>query len=139
MARVGRLAGALLVESDGAYYLVGHLKEPLDFATAGFMRPADLDVRAPRGVRLEATGAPVLAAPWLEIAREGDALVRLLAARLIVERTGTVSERLWRLVTVSDPGDPTSRPATDAVVASWLADCPDPVWNIVRDAVLRCA
>ena len=59
--------------------------------------------------------------------------------RLIVERTGTVSERLWRLITVEDPGDPTSPPKAEIVDARWLTTLPDAIWQIVRDAVLRCA
>ena len=34
MARVGRLAGAILVESEKNYFLVGDLKQPCDFAAA---------------------------------------------------------------------------------------------------------
>lgn len=134
-ARVGRLAGALLVETGGAWFLVGHLKTPCDFVAAGFAPPADLDARAPTGIRLEAIGAPQLAAPWLSLAIDGDAAVPLCARRLVIERTGLVSERLWRLVTETG-GDPD---ATGAIGARWLGEVPDEVWAIVRDAVLRCA
>ena len=36
MTRIGRLAGSLLVEASGAWYLVGHLKQPCDFAAEIF-------------------------------------------------------------------------------------------------------
>lgn len=128
MTRVGRLAGALLVETGGSWFLVGHLKQPCDFATAGFTPPVDVDARAPTGIRLEPLGAPTMAAPWIELAAEGDTVVPLCASRFLIERTGLVSERLWRLVTDGNRID-----------ARWLGDVPDHVWGVVRDAVLRCA
>jgi hypothetical protein len=131
MARIGRLAGALLVEHSGAYHLVGQLKEPCDFAAAGLARPEDLDARAARGVALEAIGPVRLAAPWLEVDLAGDALISLLAERLIVARTGLASERLWNLISHEQPG-----PAIDA---RWVTATPPHVWALVRDAVLRCA
>jgi hypothetical protein len=137
MARVGRLAGSLLVEHGGAWFLAGHLKQPLDFAQAGFQKPTDLEERAPRGVRLEVTGSPSLGNHVVVENRED--LVEVLVQRLIVERTGTVSERLWRLITVEDPGDPTSPPKGEEIDARWLTTLPDAIWQIVRDSVLRCA
>ena len=137
MARVGRLAGSLLVEHGDAWFLLGHLKQPLDFAKAGFQKPADLEARAPRGVLLEVTGSPSLG-PHL-VVDDRDDLVEVLVDRLIVERTGTVSERLWRLVTVRDPADPTSPPKAEVIDARWLTTLPDAIWQIVRDSVLRCA
>ncbi|MBZ0234695.1 MAG: precorrin-3B C(17)-methyltransferase [Deltaproteobacteria bacterium] len=131
MTRIGRLAGALLVETGGAWFLVGHLKQPCDFAAAGFAPPLDLDARAPTGVRLEPIAAVSMPRPWLELALEGEAVVPLCARRLLVERTGLVSERLWRLVTeTSETSDGDAR---------WLGEVPDAVWAIVRDAVLRCS
>jgi hypothetical protein len=131
MARIGRLAGALLIESEGAWHLVGHLKQPCDFAAAGFARPDDVDARAPAGIRLEVHGAPRLAPPWLVLPVDGEAVVPLAAARLLVERTGLVSERLWRMI-----GDGASGEAIDA---RWLGEMPAHVWDLVRDAVLRCS
>jgi len=137
MAKIGRLAGSLLVEHNGAWFLLGHLKQPLDFAAAGFQKPTDLDQRAPRGVLLEITGTPSLGNHI--VVDDRDDLVEMLVNRLIVERTGTVSERLWRLITVEDPTDPTSPPKGDAIDARWLTTLPDAIWQIVRDSVLRCA
>lgn len=128
MTRVGRLAGALLVETRGSWFLVGHLKQPCDFAAAGFTPPVDVDTRAPTGIRLEPSGTPAMAAPWIELAVEGDTVVPLCASRFLIERTGLVSERLWRLVTDGDRID-----------ARWLGEVPDQVWDVVRDAVLRCS
>jgi hypothetical protein len=52
--------------------------------------------------------------------------------RKVVINTGLVSERLWRLVAEGHDG-------RSPIAARWLGDLPDPVWSIVRDAVLRCA
>jgi hypothetical protein len=126
MARVGRLAGALLVETDGAYFLVGQTKEPCDFAAAGLARHA-IDAPVRPYVALAVTGPVHLGAPWIEMAVEGELLARLLGERLLIERNGSVSERLWRLVL--DSGHD----------ARWLGEIPAAVWAIVRDTVLRCS
>ena len=131
MARVGRLAGALLVETGGGYHLVGHLKQPCDFAAAGLARPDDLDARAPTGVAVEAIGPVRLAAPWLVLDLEGAPLIRLLAERLVIARTGLVSERVWRLVTHEHADEP--------VDARWLGALPAHVWGVIAESLLRCA
>lgn len=112
MARVGRLGGALLVETGGAWHVVGHFKEPCEL-------PA----------------APVLAPPWLAIDLEGEPLLAMLRARLVIERTGGVSERLWRLVTHA----PEASASILSIDARWLAATPAHVWEVVKDAVLRCS
>ena len=43
MARVGRLAGALLAETEGRYFLVGNTKEPCDFRALGVEPPPEID------------------------------------------------------------------------------------------------
>lgn len=137
MARVGRLAGAILAESSGQYFLVGNTKEPCDFAAAGFVAPATIDALASPYICLSVTKPVAIPAPWLEADVEGEALPRLLAQRFLVERNGSVSERLWRLVT--DP-EGTGQPAkAGSIDARWLAALPTPVWQIVRDTVLRCS
>ena len=149
MARVGRLAGAILAETSGDYYLVGNPKQPCDWRAAGFERPIEIDARVAPVVRLARCGAPALAAPVLELDVEGEPLARLLADAFVIARTGSVSERLWRLVIgqfddadaadVADGADDandTHRPAV--IAARWLGEIPPAVWRIVRDTVLRC-
>jgi len=68
---------------------------------------------------------------------EGEALARVLAERFIITRNGSVSERLWRLVIQCGRVDDEDTPA-GAVDARWLGAMPAPMWQIVRDAVLRC-
>jgi hypothetical protein len=151
MARVGRLAGAILAETGGDHFLIGNPKQPCDWRAAGFEPPGELDARVRPVVRLTRCGTPVLAAPVLvlelelELEIEGEPLARLLADRLVIARTGSVSERLWRLVIgrsdeldeVHAPGAPDA-PAPATVPARWLGELPAAIWQIVRDTVLRC-
>jgi hypothetical protein len=132
VARVARLAGALLAETEGAYFLVGDLKEPCDFERAGFAAPGPIDVRARPYVRLTPARRIELGAPRILLAQEGEPLARLLAERLLIERNGSVSERLWRLLLHAHEG-------AAEVPAAWLGEVPQPVWRIVRDAVLKCS
>lgn len=141
MSRVGRLAGALVVETGGAYYLVGNPKVPCDWRAHGFEPPGELDARVRPVVPLQriAAGEPALApgAPQLTLEIEGDAVPQLLAAQLVIPRTGSVSERLWRLVI--GESDESDAPIPDVIDARWLAELPPAIWSIVRDAVLRCS
>jgi hypothetical protein len=132
MARVGRLSGALLVHTGMQYFLVGHTKLPCDWAAAGFEPPGDTTARP--YMPLCPVRAVEIAPPCLTLELEGEALAQLLAERLVVARTGSVSERLWKLIT-NQIDDALPKDVTDA---RWLAEMPLPIWRIVGDAVLRC-
>ena len=85
-------------------------------------------------------GALAVPGPWLDLSGVDCApeeLARRLAQRFLVERNGSVSDRLWRTVMREAPeGD---GPPPDAVVdGRWLAETPAHVWQIVRETVLRC-
>jgi hypothetical protein len=121
MARVGRIAGSLLLETDGHWFLVGNPKEPCDLIEGNLEAPY---VRALSVEGFELSGT------WLIVEGEGETLARELAHRLVIERNGSVSERLWRLVTDGKEGE------TDA---RWLTAMPLRVWQVVRDTVLRCS
>ncbi len=136
MARVGRLAGALLAATGAEFYLVGNTKEPCDFEAAGFECPGEIDALERRYVKLAPRRAVELATPYLRLELEGEALAALLAERLLIERNASVSDRLWRLLI--DPNGQGELPEDEAVDARWLAEIPAPVWMIVRDTVLRC-
>jgi hypothetical protein len=137
MSRVGRLAGALLAETLGEYFLVGNLKRPCDFAAAGFERPAqEIDALARPYVRLARAGALAVPGPWLALNLEGEPLVRALAERLLIERNGSVSDRLWRLILSPDPD---ADPPPDTVIdARWLGEVPVHLWRLVRESILKC-
>jgi len=135
MALIGRLAGALVAETGGHFYLVGNTKEPCDWKAAGFVAPAQVDAVVRPYIVLANGGAARVAGLRARVDVEGEPLARLLADRLLIRRNGSVSERLWRLI-VSPGGEP---PREDAEVdARWLGEVPGPVWEIVRDTVLRC-
>jgi hypothetical protein len=139
MGRAYRLAGAVVAETgDGAYYLVGNTKQPCDWRALGFETPIEVDASKRTFVRLARAGEVTLAGPFLELGLEGEDLPRALADRFLIERNGSVSERLWRLVVgMGNPdADPPSGDA--AVDARWLGAMPTAVWQIVRDTVLRC-
>jgi len=141
MARVGRLAGAILAESRADYYLVGQTKVPCDWAKIGFQPPGGIEApRRPfvRLVRLASAGEVQLGSPYLTLSLEGDDLAAVLAARLIVERNGSVSERLWRLVVYGEV-DGDGGPPEPVIDARWLGEIPQAVWQVVRDTVLRCS
>jgi hypothetical protein len=149
MAKVGRLAGALLAQTQGRYFLVGNPRRPCDWAAAGFVAPGELDALARPFVELEldALEAPRVDGPFLRIGLEGEPLLRRLTYMFVIERN--VSDRLWRLVLHDDlhddpQGDPSADldragPDVDAVIdARWLGELPPSVWRIVRDSVLKC-
>jgi hypothetical protein len=137
VSRVGRLAGALLAETGEQYFLVGNLKRPCDFAAAGFEKPAvEVDAMARPYLALQRSGALAVPGPWLTLTLEGEPLPRALAERLVIERTGSVSDRLWRLIVSSDPD---AEVPPDAVIdARWLGEIPSHLWRIVRETVLKC-
>lgn len=131
MALVSRLAGALLAETCGAFYLVGDLKEPCDFEAAGFDPPPTIPGHDQPFIELVPRRAIALAPPLLRLGLEGPALAQLLFDRLVIERNGSVSNRLWRLVTQGSEAGQIDVP--------WFAEMPSTVWNIVREGVLKCS
>ena len=136
MARVGRLAGALLAETGGEFFLVGNTKEPCDFEAAGFESPGEIDALQRSYIRLMPRREVEVAKPYLTLDLEGEALAALLAERLLIERNASVSDRLWRLLI--DPSGEEELTGGERVDARWLAEIPAPIWGIVRDTVLRC-
>jgi hypothetical protein len=135
MARVGRIAGALLVETGGEHYLVGNTKMPCDWEGHGFERPEEIDATRRPYVALRRSGTVEVGVPHLVVDLEGEELARELARRMLVERNGSVSERLWRLAIGADGVDD---PPAGPVAARWLVEMPEPIWRMVRDSVLRC-
>jgi hypothetical protein len=116
MARVGRCFGSIVVEGR---WLVGNPKEPCPLV--------DGNLAPPWVQRVEA--AP-LGDTVLIVDGEPEAVARLMAARFVIDRNGSVSERLWRVVTEGRTGE---------LACGWLGEVPQPVWQIVRDTVLRCS
>ncbi|XXR48622.1 precorrin-3B C(17)-methyltransferase [Sorangium sp. So ce381] len=140
MARVGRLGGAILAETQGAYYLIGNTKAPCDFRAAGFEPPDEASLVKGSYVRLKPlrdASEIEVAPPVLLLDVEGEELAKKLVHRFVIDRNGSVSERLWRLVySHDDPLDDTEAPVERD--ARWLGGIPEPIWQLVRDNVLRC-
>ncbi len=134
MARVGRLAGALLAETQGEYFLVGDLKEPCEFEKEGFQSPGERNPLEQPYVKLTALRPVELRPPFLQMEVEGQALAQLLTERLVIARNGSVSERIWRMLVQSANGS-----GAGGVSARWLAEIPLSVWQIVKDNVLKCS
>jgi hypothetical protein len=127
---VGRLAGAIVAQTEDVFYLVGDTKEPCDFAAHGFAPPPpDRSPVAQPYVAIEVVDAVRPLQAGFDVDLEGEALAQMLAHRFLIRRNGSVSERLWNVVT--EHHDP-------AEVATWLHAMPASVWDIVRDTVLRC-
>lgn len=136
MAQVARMDGALIAHTGSHYYLVGNLKRPCDFEAHGFEPPAqEIDALARPYIELTRARAVAMATPNIVVPLEGEALAQLLAERLLIDRNGSVSDRLWRLV-LGESDEHPQVPATQD--AHWFTETPDRVWNIVRDSVLRC-
>lgn len=137
-ARITRLAGAILLETGETYFLIGNTKEPCNWAEAGFLAPEKIDaVHHPflplTPVRAVQVGAPCIR---MECGIPPAGLAELIAARFVIARNGSVSDRLWRLVTGET--DLTASGHKQDIDGTWLAALPDSIWGIVRDAVLRC-
>jgi hypothetical protein len=139
MARVGRLAGGLLLETtlagSPAWFLVGDTKVPCDWLAAGFDPPRQRDVVRERFIQLEVRGTPTLLGTTLAVAFEGIEAAQALAERLTVSRNGSVSERLWHLILGEDEIE---QPSGRTVDCAWLCEMPSAVWDVVREAVLKC-
>jgi hypothetical protein len=121
MARIGRYAGSIVVEHEGKQILVGNPKEPCAVADT-LAEPWTL----PLADELPLSGC-VLTVEHDDLA----ALARLVADKLVIARNGSVSERLWRVVT--------NQQASGELRAQWLVEIPQPVWNLVREAMLKCS
>lgn len=136
MALVGRLAGAILAETEGQFFLVGNPKEPCDFAAVGFEPPGVINALERPFVRLSPCRSVQVPQPYVTVGVEGEALARLLVDRFVIPRNGSVSDRLWRLVT--DPKQENRAVLDGSIDARWLGEIPTEIWQIVRETVLKC-
>jgi len=137
MAMVGRLGGAILAQTADRYFLVGDLKEPVDFAAHGFINPGERDVKVQPYVELKRNSEAFDWSPPLMVMElDGEALAAKLASLFVIRRNGSISERLWSLVSEHSSLEPSA--GREVTNARWLGATPDEVWEIVRDGVLRC-
>lgn len=136
MALVGRLAGAILAETGGEFFLVGNPKEPCDFVAVGFECPGVINAMERPFIRLSPLRPVQISQPSLTMTVEGEGLARLLVDRFVIQRNGSVSDRLWRLVT--DPKQEDRAVSGGTINAQWLGEIPAEIWQIVRETVLKC-
>jgi hypothetical protein len=136
MAQVGRLAGAILAETGGQFFLVGNPKEPCDFVAVGFESPGVINAMERPFIRLSPLRPVQIPEPYLTMTVEGEGLARLLVDRFVIQRNGSVSDRLWRLVT--DPKQKDRAVSGGIIDAQWLGEIPTEIWHIVRETVLKC-
>jgi hypothetical protein len=136
MALVGRLAGAILAETGGQFFLVGNPKEPCDFVAVGFECPGVINAMERPFIRLSPLRPVQIPEPSLTMTVEGEGLARLLVDRFVIQRNGSVSDRLWRLVT--DPKQEDRAVSGGIIDAQWLGEIPTEIWHIVRETVLKC-
>jgi len=137
MALVGRLAGAILAETEGQFFLVGNPKEPCDFAAVGFEPPGVINALERPFVRLSPCRQVQVPHPYVMVDVEGEALAQLLVDRFVIQRNGSISDRLWRLVT--DPKQENRAVPGGNIDARWLGEIPTEIWHIVRETVLKCS
>ena len=137
MALIGRVAGAMLAETEGQFFLVGNPKEPCDFIAVGFACPGVINAMEQPFIRLSPLRPVQMPPPYLTIPVEGEALAQLLVDRFVIPRNGSVSDRLWRLVT--DPKQEHRAVPVGMIDARWLGEIPAEVWRIVRETVLKCS
>jgi hypothetical protein len=135
IARIGRLAGAILAECDGSYFLIGNTKEPCDWEQKGFKAPAEVDAKKTPVLALEAVASDISLGPshlvvHMSDEQSGEEMAGVYAERFLIVRNASVSDRLWNLVVGED--------GNAEVEATWLLNMPDAVWQIVRDTVLKC-
>jgi len=131
VSKIYRLAGAILAETNGEYYLVGELKEPCDFEKHGFEKPSESDPDQPvKYKKLKRLGLVSVEEERLEMETQGEELAELLFNRFVIPRNYSVSDRLWRVVTVKKKNGITD--------ARWLEQMPNEVWEIVRENILKC-
>lgn len=146
MALVSRLAGAVLVEDRERIFLVGDLKRPCDWKAAGFEPPEIVDPLEFRFLELfSSEGRQQLAglergpshrSPWLEILAHGECCEQLcdeLFKRLLIERNGSVSERIWNLIL-----DNLDEEEKQPLLVDWVLTTPFGIWSILRESLLRC-
>ena len=133
MAEISRLSGAILVRSEGNYYLVGDLKEPCNFKAKGFDDPGEIAPLERPFLRLSVSGDPVISGRVIVVKTEGELLCRILSERFLIKRNGSVSNRLWDLIF-----DAKENAGKEIIHADWLVEMPSSIWEIVREEVLKC-
>ena len=115
---------------------MGNPKVPCNFAAVGFEPPGVINAMERPFVRLSPRRSVQMPHPYVTVDVEGEALAQLLVDRFVIQRNGSVSDRLWRLVT--DPTQYQRAVPGGCIDARWLGEIPTEIWHIVRETVLKC-
>jgi hypothetical protein len=137
-ARITRLAGAILLEQENQYFLIGNTKQPCNWQQEGFETPDEIDAVKQPFLLLTPVRTIAIEGQHLTVDQSNGAteLAQALATRFLIRRNGSVSDRLWRIVTGEN--DETGASAEQQINITWLIDMPERIWEIVRDAALKC-
>ena len=163
ISKVTRLAGAILAETNGEYYLVGELKEPCDFSQHGFEQPIeslsfpnasvgnpDEDVNGPPTKTFggDSSGiSPNNLSKYKKLKVTGDVLLdesEFLEMETQGEQLAELLFKRFVILRNHSVSDRLWRVVTsqknpdNKVDARWLEQMPDEVWEIVRESVLKC-
>lgn len=133
MTKIGRLAGAILVDSEEGYFLVGDFKEPCDFKSHGFDDPGVIDAMTNPYIRLTTDASHQLKGPLFVTDLKGEQTAKILSERFLIERNASVSNRLWNIVIDAEENRGKSEVNIDSVLK-----LPKEIWDIVREGVLKC-
>jgi hypothetical protein len=138
-ANVSRLAGAILLERDGEFFLIGNTKTPCDWNAEGFVAPAEVDAIKQPVLPIASNDNSTPVSPILTVRDSelsSEAIAQILANRFLIRRNGSVSERLWRII-IGENDESTATPELPIRV-DWLISMPSHVWEIVRETALKC-
>ncbi|MEO7161943.1 MAG: hypothetical protein ABI041_03385, partial [Bdellovibrionia bacterium] len=135
---IARIAGGIIFKSGDQYFLVGDFKEPCCFEEFGFQDPKTLLKDAFEILPLSVIDSGrVDRLPWtIAVAFQGEEGAREVYRRFVIYRNSSVSERLTGLV--REVSGTLSINNKSYVDARWLAMTPQPIWEIVRDQILKC-
>lgn len=132
--RLGRLGGAVLYETDGEYYLIGNLKQPCNFEDFGFFTPEETIGRC---VKLRIGNRELAESFVFPYLIQGGTSPEDIYEKFSVYRNSSISERLFTLV--RDNSDKVIWKGTEYSDLRWIGSMPLPVWNIVRESILKCS
>ena len=135
-----RVAGALLLVAGSTGWLIGDRKVAVELNELGLAATGNVEHGPVVPVTsLDGQAAiPVRQLALRLFAASGAEVAERLKEYFLIRRNGLVSERLWRLATDSSLPEATSLEGGDVRDAAWLMTIPAPVWEAVRETVLKC-
>ena len=134
LAFLGRLGGAMLVQSANEYYLIGKPKQPVDFSEYGFEAPGEYENFTQLTVEDAAKTADIKYDMLSSVSAGEFALA--IYQRFAIYRNSSISERLVSYVT--SKSQRVAHNGGEFTDVRWLAAMPQESWEIIRDSLLKC-